>query len=163
VTRISRPGDRIADLVVVPDELQRVGACLAVDLDAHHEAVHLHAILGGPRHHHDGRLLEHRVGGHHEIESVGHRRDREHAEPHRDPRDPAVTPGRARADDDEGHREPADDPAPGVELVGELQAAHPLRTRERHDEPDVRGLEDTEGHESDQDAVTHALISSSGW
>ena len=152
-------GDRVADMMVVADELQRIRPRVAVDLDTDDEPVERDGVRAARRHGDHRGLPEDRVRGHHEVELVGDRAHGEHGGRHEHAPDRSATPLAPETVHDECNADPACSPAPGVEHVRHVEAAHPLRARHRHDEVDVRDLENEEQRESENEGESHWVIS----
>jgi hypothetical protein len=136
--------DAVLQLMVIPDELQRIGASLSVQRDTDHQPPRLDPIAGKRLHRHDVRHEEPPVGGHDEVRRVDDtRRDQARHDGNRHP--PAPHPKRGPCpSQDHRAEEDAHRPAPAIQHVGEAQRIETLAPWQRHDEPHVRELEDHE-------------------
>ena len=139
----------VAHLMVIADELQRIGPRITIDFDSDHEAIGGHSVPGGRRHGERRGLTEHLVGRQAKVEEVGDDAgDRERRR--NQPLPPTGgAPGRQGAHTDQHPTHHANRPAPLIQRVRHVEAAHPLAARHRHDEIDVGDLEDDQSQHTD--------------
>ena len=139
--------DRVAHLMVIADEMHRIRARFAADVDADDEPARFDGVAGRRRACDDViRREEDAVGRHHEVRRVGDESRRPRAAGTASQRrQPGVVEHASRAPARISDAEDAaKQPAPFVQEVRDVDAAHALAVRQRHDEVDVRQLEQDE-------------------
>jgi len=135
--------DRVAQVMMVADHLQRVGTCLAVYFDPHHEPIERHRIAVGLHELHHGGRQEHRISRHTEVHHP--RDDGGHEQPRQELR--VARPRRCLAEYTDGpqcHERGSDashHPSRRPQHVRKVQTAHALAPRHGHDE--VHGEEES--------------------
>ena len=148
----------VAHLMVVTDESHRECPRFAVDVDSYDEPVHLDLVSVGGHHHHRLRRDEHVVGGHLEVEDIDDRRRNHEQHRHSESLPTRNTPGVRSAGNDHPCENCAEQPAPRVQLVREVDAGHSLTARHRHYEVDVGHLEQNEEADTEVEKLFHDLL-----
>lgn len=147
----------VAHLVVVADELDRIRAGLAGNVDTDDEAVPLHAIALGGLHEQRCRREEHVVGGHRIVRRVG-----DEPRDHEGRRNPDLSPtgnapGSRCAADEQRRADHSERPPPHVQEIRHVDAAYALTVGQRHDEIHIGDFEQHQQEDAEVEESLHGI------
>ena len=152
----NRPArQRVAHLMVIADVLQRIRAGLTVHLDSDDESVRRHCVRRRRLKIEHGRLQEHVISRHPEVERVGQRTERNDRRRHQPPHARRAAPRRHRTGQGHHTEQRAHRPTPRVQRIRQAYAAHPLTARHRHDEIHQRNLQHSQTEHTDPEQTFH--------